>query len=101
MTELEDEAGGLDVGGARLGSEGDEVSGPGKEIAVLEYSGGVSHDEINGTRDVTVTVELAARECPKCVLETFDGAFVEGTFIGGVEYGYSWPCVGTDGVYEP
>jgi hypothetical protein len=47
------------------------------ESAVLEYSNGITKDEINGTCDNTIAIELTHSVCVKCVLVTIHSAFVE------------------------
>ena len=44
------------------------------QIAVLEYSGGVSEDEVDGAVYVAFSVELAECLCEECVLVAGDAA---------------------------
>lgn len=48
-----------------------------KDVAVLENSGCVSKDEVNGSINVTVTVKLAVGVNVECVLVTFKAALIE------------------------
>lgn len=64
-------------------------------FTVLEHSGGISEDKIDGAGDHAVTIELAVGVCVECVLVCVDVAIVEDRVIAGNSERYRlvlvWP----------
>ena len=48
-----------------------------EDVAVLENSCCISEDEVHGSINIAITVELTVRMNVKCVLVTFEAALVE------------------------
>ncbi|KAH0451267.1 hypothetical protein IEQ34_018566 [Dendrobium chrysotoxum] len=82
------EAGRRAAVGAGLGGDGAAFDSLGLDNGVLEESGGVPEDEIDGAADVALAVELAGAAGVESVLVGVDDAAVEDGLVGFHAEGY-------------
>lgn len=73
---------------AGLGGDGAAFESLGLNNGVLEESGGVAEDEIDGAADVAFAVELAGGAGVESVLVAVDDAAVENGVVGFHAEGY-------------